>query len=442
MEKNRLNKKNPKSGRRFAGRIRFGGMLLLALAMGTGLIIYSAQATSPQNYAPLRLLMEALHEVDQKYVGAEKNNDQIYGAIRGMVLSLDSSSSFLTPAEYLQVLAGKNESEGEVGLELTLKDNILTVIAPLEGGPAWRAGMLPNDHILKINEKTVRNLTPMEAAKRLQGSPGSTVKLQVLRNGMVKPQDLTITLEKLNPASVVSQNCDDNYLYLRLKYFTDQTGEEIRQVLKNALARRPALKGLIFDLRDTARGKVEQADKVASAFLGQALIYYSKGRQPDQQQSHYGQSQHQVLRGKLPIVVLVNEGTADAAEILAGALQAQAQAQLLGYKTFGKGSINTLFPLKDGAALIITTAYCYTPKDQLIQGKGLEPDVAGPKKESADQLAIPLGHDRLTPREISETPDISKDPMMTQALQLLKHWEQPRSTPKGAAQTKSEARKK
>lgn len=438
MKKNQSEgKNNITNHRRY---FRALGALLLVLGMGMSFRLIAAQAAAPQNYAPLRLLMEALHEVDQKYVGSEKNNDLIYGAIRGMVMSLDSNSSFLTPAEYQEILAGKTDPQGEAGLELTLKDNILTVIAALEGGPGWRAGVQANDHILKINDKTARNMTPMEATKKLQGAPGSTAKLQILRNGMLKPLDIAITLEKLNPVSASSQNLEDNYLYIRLKYFNDQTAEELRQILKNALARRPSPPGFILDLRDNARGKLEQGSKVASTFLGDSLIYYSKGRQPEQQQSHYGKREYQVLRQKLPLVVIINDGTAEAAEIVAGALQAQGQAQLLGYKTFGKGSINNLFPLKDGSAIIITTAFCYTPKDQMIQGKGLEPDVAGPKKEAADNTALPVETEPLKPKDVVDSKDITKDPMVIQAIQLLKRWGHPRLTQKAAPSLKTEVK--
>lgn len=409
------------------------GLIVLLVGLGLGSFSFLAQAASPQTYTQLRLLMEALHNVDNKYVREKKNTDLIYGAIRGMVRSLDPSSSFLTPAEYLEMLAGKKSPAGEVGLELTLKEKILTVVAPLEGGPAWGAGIKAGDHILKINNKSVRNLTPLEAAKRLQGPPGSTVKLQVLRNGMIKPQDLTITRAELDPVSVTSQILEDDYIYLRLKYFTDQTRPELARVLKSLPQHRPTAKGLILDLRNTARGTLEQAIAAASTFVGDSMVFYTKERDAQEPQPYYGQKKWLALRNKIPVVVLVDGGTAKAAEILAGALQNHRQAILLGSKTFGNGSVSKVIPLKDGSALILTVAYCYTPEGKLIQGKGLTPDVT--KKITKASATAPI---KVTP-EVPKlnapkaAQELIKDPWVAQALQLLKQGGEPRPGPPPAS---------
>lgn len=411
---------------RISGVYRLG-RLILVIGLCCGIISPLAQAASPETYNQLRLLMEALHEVKSKYVQEEKDTTLIYGAIRGLVKSLDPGSSFLTPAEYQEMLAGKKAAEGEIGVELTIKDKILTVLAPLEGGPAWQAGIIAGDHILKVNEQSVGKLSPMEAAKRLQGPPGSTVKLQLLRNGMIKPLDVTLTLAKLSPNSLTQQTLEDHYVYLRLKYFTDQTAQDMAQILKNLPKQRPAVKGLILDLRNNARGTLEQAVAVASTFVGNSLIFYTKGRQVEQLKPYYGQESLRVWRENLPIIILVDEGTAKAAEILAAALKDNKRALLLGTKTFGSCSVSKAVPLKDGSALIITVAYCYTPGGRQIQEKGLTPDVKETARKSPDRTDIQVTTKLEKPKEMNTVQDLLKDPLIAQALQLLKQGGGPRA---------------
>jgi carboxyl-terminal processing protease len=356
-------------------------MLIMALALARPL---TAATASTQAYAQLRLLVEALYEIDNKYVTEKKDRDLIYGAIRGMVASLDPNSSFLSPTEYQESINGANQPEADAGLELSVKDNLLTVIAPVEGGPAWRAGLKADDHILKINNQSSRNVTALEAAKKFQGAPGTRVKLQMIRAGFAKPMDLELTLEKNTVESVVSHSLDDGFYYIRLRNLRERSVQELQQVLRTIQAS-PSKKGIILDLRNTAGGQLEEARRVASAFVGNDLIYSVKGRQSDRKQSFSGSREAQVLKEKLPLVILMDQGTARAAEVIAGALQAQYGALLMGYKTFGDCAVSKVFPLKDGSALIVSVGYCYTPKDQLIAGKGLEPDISGPKKDAEDQ---------------------------------------------------------
>ncbi|OPX18893.1 MAG: hypothetical protein BZ151_12185 [Desulfobacca sp. 4484_104] len=397
--------------------VLLGSMLL---AMGSWRAFYRspAQAASSQTYAQLRLLMEALYEVENKYVGDEQDTSLIYGAIRGMVMSLDPTASFLTPSAYQEMLAGNQAPIGEMGVELTFKNKVLTVVAPLEGGPAWQAGIKAGDHILKINDEMVRNMTALEAAKHLQGPPGSTIKMQIIRNGMIKPQDVTITLEKLSPVTVNHYILEHDYGYLRLKHFNDQTAKELESAVKDLDKRRPPLKGLILDLRNTAGGSLDQAIAVASVFIGNSMVFYTKGRHQEQPQPRYGQKMPQALKD-LPLVVLVDGGTARAAEILAGALKDQRHAVLLGFKTFGNGAVHKVFPLKDGSALIITVAQCYTPNGQIIQDKGLEPNIVGITNGYSENEEFEAELELKKPQEITNAQDLLKDPLITQALKLL-----------------------
>ncbi len=380
------------------------------------------EAASSQTYTQLRLLVEALYEIDSKYVTEKKDRDLIYGAIRGMVASLDPNSSFLSPTEYQETQTGAKKPEADAGIELSVKDNILTVIAPAEGGPAWRSGIKADDHILKINNQSTRNVTALEAAKKLQGAPGTKIKLQLIRNGFVKPLDLDLTLEKTTVDSVVHYQLEEGYHYFRLRTPRERSAQELQQALRSVQSGPSPKKGIILDLRNTAGGQLEEARRLASTFVGSDLIYSIKGRQTDNKQYVNGLKDYQVLREKLPLVILVDQGTARAAEIIAGALQAQWGALLLGYKTFGDCSVTQLFPLKDGSALFVSVGYCYTPKDRLIQGKGLEPDVSGPKKDSEEQ---PVGESPLKlekPKNIPDVNEVIKDPLVHQALSQLKNW--------------------
>jgi carboxyl-terminal processing protease len=381
----------------------------------------AAAAASTQAYTQLRLLVEALYEIDAKYVTEKKDRDLIYGAIRGMVASLDPNSSFLSPTEYQEALRGPYQPEADAGLELSVKDNLLTVIAPVEGGPAWRSGIKADDHILKINNQSVRNLTALEAAKKFQGPSGTKVKVQIIRAGFAKPMDLELTLEKNTLESVVSHLLEDGIYYIRVRIPRERAVQELQQALRTIQAN-PAKRGIILDLRNTASGHLEEARRLASTFVGNDLIYSVKGRQGERRQSFNGSRDIQVLKERVPVVILVDQGTARAAEVIAGALQAQYGALLLGYKTFGDCAVTKVFPLKDGSALIVSVGYCYTPKDHLIQSQGLEPDIPGPKKEAEDQAGRGSS---LKPEKHKKLPDLDEvrqDPLVRQALAKLKNW--------------------
>lgn len=402
--------------------LRFlAGALLLVLAVWVGQPRGVAAASS-QAYAQLRLLVEALYEIDSKYVTEKKDRDLIYGAIRGLVTSLDPNSSFLSPTEYQESQNGVRQPDADAGMELSVKDNLLTVVAPVEGGPAWKVGIKADDHILKINNQPTRNLTPLEAAKKFQGAPGTKVKVQIIRTGFVKPQDLELTLEKNTLESVTSYPLEDGFYYIRLRTPRERSTQELQQALRSIQANSAARKGIILDLRNTAGGELEEARRLTSAFVGSDLIYSVKGRQAEKRQSFNGVKDYQVLKERLPLIILVDQGTSRAAEVMAGALQAQYGALLLGYKTFGDCAVSKAFPLKDGSALIVSVGYCYTPKDQLIQGKGLEPDISGPKKDSDDKPAGESSVKLEKPKKIPDANEVMQDPLVRQALLKLKNW--------------------
>jgi carboxyl-terminal processing protease len=388
--------------------LRRWGVIVVALALAASFLL-PAWASRPPTYDSLRLYTEALFEITQKYVWPKKESDLIYGSLRGMMNSLDPDSSFLTPQEYKNYLHGNKTAPAEAGVDLIMKDNLLTVVSVIDGSPAAQAGLKPGDHILKIGGHLVRNLTTQEALRRFRGAPGTVIKLQVLRNGRVKPLDLTVTLAPLGPSTVTSQYLDNDLAYIRIRYFNDETPVELDKVLKSINRRQPPIKGIILDLRNNARGTMEQAVRSTSLFLGDQTIVLAKGRSPKTEESFKGKDRDLVLKPSPRIVVLVDKGTARAAEIVAGALRDQAQATLLGVKTVGLCGITKAFPLDDHSALVMTVAQCYTPKGQKIQGNGLEPQVEGQARKTAATSA----------KEPPQTLSPVQDPWVRQAMELL-----------------------
>ena len=384
--------------------------LVLVLAAGLTRPGHSAQS---QSYDSLRLFTEALFEISQKYVHPKTEEEMIYGSLRGMMNSLDPDSSFLTPQEYQDYQNGQQTPVAEAGLDLITKDNLLTVVSAIDGGPAAKAGMQPGDHIIKIDGHLVRNLTTQEAVRRFKGAASSSIKLLVLRNGLVKPLDLAVILEPLGPGTVTTQYLKDSFAYLRVRYFNDDTPRDLEKALKSLKRHRPPVKGLVLDLRNNARGTMEQAVRTGSVLLGEKEIVSAKGRAAKTAETFQGKGRDLVFKTALPMVVLVDQGTARAAEILAGALRDQSRATLLGAKTLGLCGLTKILPLQDGSALIMTVAQCYTPKGQKIQGKGLDPEITG--KAPAEQ----------TEKKLSKPVPIDQDPWVLQAVDILTNGKPP-----------------
>ncbi len=393
-------------------------LLLLFLAFRPGLEADSA--TSP--YDSLRLFSEALFEITQKYVYAKTDKEIIYGSIRGMMNSLDPDSAFLTPEEYQNYSRGRDEAIAEAGVDIIIKDNLLTLTAVLDGGPGAAAGLEPGDHVVKINGEAVRNLTTQEAASRFRGAPGTSLKLEVLRNSALKPLKITVVLQPLGDNTVSSKLINDSYGYVRLRYFNDATPKEFAIALESVQKQGHPLRGLILDLRNNARGSLEQAVRTASLLLGDKEVVTAKGRTPGSQETFGGKARELVWKAPapMPTIVLVDQGTARAAEIVAAAMHDQYHATLLGAKTLGLCGLTKVIPLQDGSALVMTMAECYTPGGKKIHGAGLEPEIQGqtPKpKENQKEAAL-----RKLPPE--------QDPWVQQAVEVLKGGNRPQAAPK------------
>jgi carboxyl-terminal processing protease len=395
------------------------GFKPLGLGIGVILIVVGCltawlAAESSSDYEALRLYTEALDEISQKAVTQVKDREIFEGSLRGLMNSLDPDSSYLNAGEFARYQKGDQSSEAEAGMELVFKDNLLTAVSVLDGGPADRAGLKAGDHILKIDGQLIRNITTQEGVRYFRGPAGKTLKLQVLRNGLVKPLDLSVTLEFLGPVPIKVQMLEDGYVYLRLPYFTDTLTRNLSQELTRVNKLSPPVKGIVLDLRNNARGTLEHAVRTASLFLGDLTVVSTKGRRPGSEQVYQGSAREQVLKSPLPMVVLVDQKTARAAEILAGALQYHSRGLLLGEKTFGLCGLTQVLPLQDGSALLMTVADSYTPGGQKISGEGLKPTIEGKK--------LPEGAERLT----SPPPPPESDPWVQQAVEVLKQGNFPR----------------
>lgn len=395
------------------------GIGAILIVLGCLTVLLAAESTS--DYEALRLYTEALEEISQKAVTEVKDREIFEGSLRGIMNSLDPDSSYLNAKEFARYQKGDQSPEAEAGMELVFKDNLLTAVSVLDGGPADRAGLKAGDHILKIDGQLIRNITTQEGVRYFRGPAGKTLKVQVLRNGLVKPLDLSVTLEPLGPPPVKVQMLQDDYAYVRLPYFTDNLPKDLSQELTRLNKRTPPVKGIILDLRNNARGNLEDAVRTASLFLGDLKVVSTRGRQPGSEQFYHGSEREQVLKTPLPMVVLVDKNTARAAEILAGALKHYHRGLLLGEKTFGLCGLTQVLPLQDGSALLMTVADCYTPGGQKIAHEGLKPDLEGKK--------LPEDSERLT----APPPAPEKDPWVQQAVEVLKKGNYPRLVNKAPA---------
>jgi carboxyl-terminal processing protease len=362
--------KFPKSGYRWLIIIA-----LICVFIGTYQAHQIASARENGTYEQLKIFGSVLDLVQRNYVEEIPPQELIYGAVQGMLTSLDPHSSFMKPEDYKELQIETKGSFTGIGIEISLKDGILTVVSPIEGTPAYKAGLKANDKILKIEDKTTKNMTLIESVKLLRGAKGTDVTISIYREGWRRLKDITLTRDVVPIISVRSRMLEEGYGYIRISNFQDKTSFELEKALKE-LEKGKGLKGLVLDLRNNPGGLLDQAVKVADVFLKNGLIVYTDGRIEEQKmrfEAHPDKHPH-----NYPIAVLVNEGSASASEIVAGALQDHKRAIILGVQTFGKGSVQTIIPLEDGSAVRLTTARYYTPNGRSIQAKGIEPDIEVP----------------------------------------------------------------
>jgi len=358
-----------------------------------------AHALSNDTYQELDTFASVLAIVQKNYVEPVSTKRLIDGAISGMLASLDPHSAYLTPDLYRDLEVETRGSFGGLGIEITIKNGALTVVAPIEDTPAYRAGLKAGDQIIKIDDDFTKDMSLTEAVKRMRGPKGSKIKLTMHRNGVPELFNVTLARDVIKIQSVKSKTLDGGYGYIRVTTFQENTGEGVEKAIDGFEAKdHGKLKGIVFDLRDNPGGLLNQAVKVSDDFLDGGLIVYTQGREENQQQKYFSHKKKDF--DDYPMVVLVNGGSASASEIVAGALQDQKRAVVLGTQTFGKGSVQTILPLDDHSALRLTTARYYTPTGRSIQAVGITPDVdVEPPKETIESLTK-LG------AEFDENPEI------------------------------------
>jgi carboxyl-terminal processing protease len=361
-------------------------------------------------YKNIDIFNEVISQVQENYVEPEDSKTLINYAIKGMVQSLDPHSSFMTKNEYEDLLVETEGSFSGIGIQIALKDNVLTVIAPIEDTPAYKAGIKAGDKIIKIGDKLTLDITQDEAVKLIRGPKGTKVQLTISREGVDKPLVFTITREDIPLRSVKGYDLGDGIGYLRISTFQGKTYDDMVAALDD-LEKGGKLKGLVFDLRNDPGGLLNQAILVSDEFLDSGMIVSTKGRDPKQNIEEYA---HKNKKPRdYPIMVLVNGGSASASEIVAGALQDNKRALILGTKTFGKGSVQTILPLSDGSGLRLTTARYYTPSGRSIQVSGITPDIEleyiAPK-ESTKENEAKEGTITIREKDLKnhiENPDVS-----------------------------------
>ncbi len=392
-------------------------------------------APTPITDNNLKVFAQALALIEEQYPEAKTTKDLVYGAIQGAVGTLDPHSSFMNPEEFKELQIETKGKFSGIGIEITLKDRILTVVSPIEGTPAYQAGIQVGDQIVKINGTSSKNMSLTEAVKLIRGAKGSKVTLTINREGFTKPRDFVIVREIIPIRSVKARILEDGIGYIRLVNFQDQTDQDLQNYLRKMRQRLMPLKGLVLDLRNDPGGLLEQAVRVADEFLDSGLIVYTEGRNPQQSMRFYARPGHEGERPVFPMVVLINEGSASASEIVAGALKDQKRAVIVGTKSFGKGSVQTIIPLEDGSALRLTTALYYTPSGQTINEKGIVPDVVvedqAPEPGKSLQnlrdeaLARHMRREGITdkPWDRPITPaELNQDPPLKRAVEMLRNW--------------------
>jgi carboxyl-terminal processing protease len=345
----------------------------------TSLAISAIERTKKnETYKELELFADALAYIQTEYVDETKPKDLMYGALAGMLNGLDPHSQFMTPEEYEDLKVDTEGKFGGVGIEITIKDNLVTVITAIEGTPAWEAGLKTNDRIVKIDDTVIKNFTLNDVVKKLRGKPGTEVSVVIWREKESKLHSFKIKRAMIDIKDIKeSKILEDHIAYLKLVEFREGTPQELDKTLSDLKAQ--GMDSLILDLRNNPGGLLDKAINVSERFLAKGAVIVSiKGR--DEKQNTVYKANFKAPELDIPIVLLVNEGSASGSEILAGALKDHRRAIILGAKTFGKGSVQTVFPLKDGSALKLTTSRYFTPSGQSIHEKGIIPDIVVEQK--------------------------------------------------------------
>lgn len=378
---------------------RIFSQLALASCAFAGGAIFSSSVRAENDdgdgtYRKLAIFARVLNYVENNYVTAVSSEQLIYGAIRGMLATLDAHSTFMDPEQFAAV---KSEAQGEfggVGIEVVQRDDKMVIVSRYDDTPAHRAGLVVGDAIVGVDHAPVKGLGLSEVVRRIKGAPGTEVMLTLerLRGGAV--EDVRLVRDRISVVSVDARRIEE-FGYIKIRSFTERTATDVTRALEQ-LKKEGALEGMVIDVRDNPGGLLDQAVRVADLWLQSGVIVSTEGRfrQPDVESAH-----PKGTEADYPLVLLVNGGTASASEIVAGAMQDHARGTVMGTQSFGKGSVQTVIELEDQSALKLTIARYFTPKHRSIQGTGITPDIVVPAATTGDnQLQAALEHLRTRPK--------------------------------------------
>ncbi|MFT5659303.1 MAG: carboxyl-terminal processing protease [Gammaproteobacteria bacterium] len=346
--------------------------ILLGLSLAIGHSVYALKENQDIPFEELQAFTEVFSKVKSDYVEGVDDKKLIEDAIRGMLSGLDPHSAFMNTAEFNELKVGTTGQFGGLGIEVGMENGFVKVISPIDDTPASRAGLMPRDLIVKLDDTPVKGMTLNDAVKLMRGEPDTDILLTIVREGETAPLEFTITREIIRVKSVKSKVLEDGYGYVRIASFQSRTTTDLLKTVSD-LQKESPLKGLVLDLRNNPGGVLSGAVGVSDAFINDGLVVYTEGRIDDS--SHrYTATPGDSLNGA-PMVILINGGSASASEIVAGAMQDHGRAIIMGTKSFGKGSVQTIQELRNGSAVKITTARYFTPKGRSIQAKGITPDI-------------------------------------------------------------------
>lgn len=423
---------------RYLPTLLMGAVLGSFIAVGTTVFANRNQVNSSIPYDDLRTFTEIFDKIKTDYVEEVEDKDLLESAIQGMLSGLDPHSGYLDPETFRELQIGTTGEFGGLGIEVGMDNGFVKVIAPIDDTPAQKAGIQAGDLIIRLNDTPVKGMTLSDAVKIMRGEPDTSINLTIVRENEDKPIILTITRAIIQVKSVKSRTLEPGYIYVRISHFQTPTSNDLEMAIKTLKEENKdsGLKGLVLDLRNNPGGVLQAAVSVSDAFLETGLIVYTEGRVIDS--SLKFQAHPNDLVDGIPIVVLVNSGSASASEIVAGALQDHRRAVIMGTKTFGKGSVQTILPMNNDAALKLTTARYFTPLGRSIQAEGIQPDILLSKVEIA---SVEKESDRITEADLSrhldnadkkakkltataedpeEEPLVKKDYEVYEALNLLK----------------------
>ena len=337
--------------------------------------VAARETGDPKLYEELKVFTDVLALIERDYVSDVDSKKMVEGAIKGMLSTLDPHSGYLDPDFYKDLQVQTKGEFGGLGIEIAIKDGLLIVVSPMEGSPAEKAGIKTGDQIIKIEGKFTREFSLVDAVKKLRGPKGSAIEISIHREGVKDLLTFKLVRDRITVTSVRGRHLGEGFGYVRLSQFVEHTADELKAAIEKIRSEAPShqIRGLILDMRNNPGGLLTQAIRVGDMFLKDGVIVYTDGRVETQKQKFFAHEQG--TEPDYPIIVVVNGGSASAAEIVAGALKDHGRGLILGTQTFGKGSVQTITPLENGGALTLTTALYYTKSGQSLQGFGVHPDI-------------------------------------------------------------------